>query len=159
MNKETVIFKIFTCANEANEANGANEEPVENREYECNLDDTIISIKNRILSDIFNNEYNSLVMENITERVYKDYGKLFFDKGLILSTVDNYKLSQFTNPGRVFSFIVSGKNISNVSEVSLKKDNTLKTSKTYKNYEDKYKNKSKTNKNEFVFDENDFPSL
>ena len=75
----------------------------------------------------------------------------------------NYKLSQFTNPGRVFSFIVSGKNIIKTSEISLKKDDNIKTSKTsktyktYKNYEDKYK--ANTNKNEFVFDENNFPSL
>ena len=33
---------------------------------------------------------------NITEKIYKDYGLLFFDKGLLPETLDNYTLNKFT---------------------------------------------------------------
>jgi hypothetical protein len=50
-------------------------------------------------------------LENVTERIYKDFGKLFFDKGILPSTIDNYKLEEFTNDNRTFSFIALPKNI------------------------------------------------
>ena len=88
----SVIFKIYKEDNP----------PIFEKEYIFNLDITIIDIKKQILSDIYNNKFNSLDLENITERVYKDFGKLFFDKGLIPAIFDKYKLSAITNEGRVF---------------------------------------------------------
>ena len=57
-----------------------NNEQIEDNEYIFNLNDKIIDIKNRILKDSFNNKFNTLDMENITEKVYKDFGKLFLFK-------------------------------------------------------------------------------
>ena len=47
------------------------------KEYVFNLDITIIEIKKKILNDIYQDKFNYLDLENITERVYKDFGKLF----------------------------------------------------------------------------------
>ena len=47
-----------------------------------------------------------LEIENITDRLYKDFGKLFFDFGLLPKTIDNYPLSKMTSDGKVFQFQV-----------------------------------------------------
>ena len=97
-----------------------NNEQIEDNEYIFNLNDKIIDIKNKILKESFNNKFNSLDMENITEKVYKDFGKLFFDKGLLQITVDKYKLGEFTVGNRFFSFLVIPKNV----EMKPKQHNT-----------------------------------
>ena len=125
-----------------------NNEQVEDKEYIFNLNEIIIDIKNKILKDTFKNKYNNLEITNITEKVYKDYGKLFFDKGLLPSTINNYKLSEFTNEDRVFSFLVKGTNIQ--LEKSTKKDSDF-IKKMIK--EDRRKN------NEFMIYDDDFPPL
>jgi hypothetical protein len=102
MDKNTVIFKIYKC-----DIKGE----LSNEDYIFNLNIKIIDIKKEILKKTFNNEYNYLDLENVTERVYKDFGKLFFDKGILPSTIDNYKLEEFTNDNRTFSFIALPKNI------------------------------------------------
>jgi hypothetical protein len=129
MNKNTVTFDIYLI--------DKNNEKTKDKEYIFNLNDKIIDIKNKILKNTFNDMYNNLEMTNITEKVYKDYGKLFFDKGLLPLTIDNYQLSEFTNEGRVFSFIVKGSNIDK---------------------KEKKKNIDKKEKNILLYD-NDFPPL
>jgi hypothetical protein len=106
MDKNTVLFRIYKEENDS-----------EWKEYIFNINEKIIDIKKRILRESFNNEYNQLEMVNITDRVYKDYGKLFFDIGLLPSSIHNYKLAEFTNEGRVFSFLTKG-----VNEVIKKED-------------------------------------
>ena len=139
MEKETVIFKTYIL--DINEKK-------EDREYIFNLNDKIIDIKNKILNDTFNNKFNNLEMVNITERIYKDFGKLFFDKGLLPQTINNYKLTEFTCGGRVFSFLVSATNVEKI--VNIKKESNF-----IKNIikEDRKKN------NEFVFYNDEFPPL
>lgn len=138
--ENTVIFKTYIL-NENNES-------IEDREYIFKLTDKIIDIKNKILKDSFKNEYNNLEMTNITEKVYKDYGKLFFDKGLLPSTINNYKLLEFTNEGRIFSFIVKGSNIQ-IEKIIKKESDFIK--KIIK--EDRGKN------NDFMIYADDFPPL
>jgi hypothetical protein len=126
-----------------------NNENIEDIEYIFKLTDRIIDIKNKILKDTFKNKYNNLEMTNITEKVYKDYGKLFFDKGLLPSTINNYKLSEFTNEDRVFSFLVIGTNIEKIIDKKNNNDGFIK--KIIK--EDRKKN------NEFMIYDDDFPPL
>jgi len=136
----SVIFKVFKNSEEE-----SNSKIIEDKEYVCNLDENIIDIKNRILKGSFpESKFNYLNIENITERVYKDYGKLFFDLGLVPSTVDNYKLEQFTNENRVFSFLCIPCNI------EIKKKEPLKNNMKQKIFKDE--------KN-FKFNEDDFPAL
>lgn len=134
----SVIFKIYK------EDNLSTFE----KEYNFNLDITIIDIKKQILSDIYNNKFNSLDLENITERVYKDFGKLFFDKGLIPAIFDKYKLSAITNEDRVFLFVAKPKNV----EIIVKK---VEAPGFLKNM---IKKELKKN-NEFSFDSSEFPPL
>ena len=98
MNKNMITIKIFSKEND-NQLRELNE-------YSFNLSNKIIDVKTHILKDLYGNKYNNLDFENITERVYKDFGKLFFEKGLLPNTIDNYKLEQFTSENRTFSFFL-----------------------------------------------------
>jgi hypothetical protein len=149
MDKNNVVFKIYI--------NNGNNEHVFDKDYTFNLNDKIIDIKNKILKDSFKNNYNYLEMDNITDKVYKDYGKLFFDKGLLPITINNYKLCEFTNSNRVFSFLVKASNL-NIKEEEL--DQKIKKIK-YKNDSFIKKMIKENNKNNggYVYDEDDFPPL
>jgi hypothetical protein len=145
----TVNFKIFLKDNDTQDL-------VEKELYTFNLNEKIIDIKNKILINTFKNEFNYIDFENITERVYKDYGKLFFDKGLLPATIDNYKLSEFTNENRIFSFIAIPKNIEVFPKIVKNIQTSLLPKKTIiKNN----KEKGKENKKDFVFNIDDFPPL
>ena len=143
MDKNSVIFKIFVI--------GENNEHIEDKEYIFNLNEKIIDIKNKILKDTFKNKHNNLEMTNITEKVYKDYGKLFFDKGLLPLTINNYKLSEFTNGERTFLFLVNGSNI----EKSIEKKNKIQDGSFIK----KMIKEERKNNNEFKLFDDDFPPL
>ena len=137
----TVTFKIYK-RNDVKEV-------IFDKEYIFNLNEKIIDIKNKILIESFFNSHNYLDLENISERIYKDFGKLFFDYGVIPMINDNYRLIQFTNENRTFSFIGNPKN------VEMKKSK-METSNGFLKkiiIEDKKRN------GEVVFDENDFPPL
>ena len=141
--ENTVTFKIFIYDD--------NNKLIEDREYIFQLNDKIIDIKNKILKDTFNNKYNHIDMENITDRIYKDYGKLFFNKGLLPYTIDNYKLSEFTSFNRTFSFICIGSNINKKTEKNKESSGILK--KLFLNSQKDVK------KNDFVMYQDDFPPL
>ena len=144
MQSDTVLFKIY-------------KEHIFFKEYVLQLDEKIINIKNMILNDLNQNDstnFNKLEMNNITERIYKDFGKLFFDKGLVPDTIDNYKLVQLTNGNRTFLFNVIGKNIIN-NIVEKKKDESTVLKRIIK--EDRER-RQKDNK-EFYYSEDDFPPL
>jgi hypothetical protein len=124
------------------------------KEYVFNLDKKIIDIKNIILEDLKRNksnmnDYNYIDLDNITDRVYKDFGKLFFSIGILPFTCDNYKLSEFTIENRKFHFIAIPK-INNVNQSYDKKSNGF-LKKVIR--EQNYKN------SEFILDNDDFPPL
>lgn len=138
---KTVSFKIFTI----NDLNNPIEQ-IESKTFIFNLNEKIIDIKNKILNDIFENKFNYLDLENITEKVYKDYGKLFFEKGVLPTTIDNYKLAEFTISDRIFSFVVYPKNIE------------IKKPEIKKSFITKYSQEN-IGKGGFIFNEDDFPPL
>jgi hypothetical protein len=70
----------------------------------------MIDFKNDLLKKYFP-ENNYLEIYNNTEKIYKDYGLLFFDKGLIPDINDNYLLSKFTIPIRTNTFVIKGVNV------------------------------------------------
>jgi hypothetical protein len=122
------------------------------KEYIFNIDTKIIDIKNKILNDIYkNSDYNYIDLENITEKVYKDYGKLFFDIGILPRTIDNYTLSQMTIGNRTFSFVIIPTNYNQ----ELKKNDPLFLPKLIK----ESRLKKNSNKNEFVYYDDEFPPL
>jgi hypothetical protein len=149
MQSDTVLFKIYKL--------GTNKEHIFLKEYVIQLDEKIINIKNMILNELNQNDssnFNKLEMNNITERIYKDFGKLFFDKGIVPDTIDNYKLLQLTNGNRTFSFTVNGKNIIN-NIVEKKKDESTVLKRIIKEDRERRQNDNK----DFCYYEDDFPPL
>ncbi len=144
-NQKTVLFKIYKL--------NSNKEQEFFKDYYFELNENIIDIK-RVIAMELSNEKNTYVnLENITERIYKDFGKLFFERGIIPMTVDNYKLEQFTNEGREFSFIAE---ISNIQPKNIIK-NTVQNSTIKKLIEQDRKLKNQDSG--YVFYEDDFPPL
>ena len=147
MNSMQVTFKIYKI-----EVSGDN---IFFKDYVFELNEKMIDIQNVILKDLNENDnstYNSLEMNNITDRIYKDFGKLSIEKGIIPRTIENYKLEQLTNGNRTFSFNVSGKNIKkivqNKNETSILKE-IIKAERLLE----------QKNKKEFCLYEDDFPPL
>ena len=150
----TVEFKLYKKENNTN---------IYLHTYVFDLNTKIIDIKNTIINDFFKDQYNYIELTNITERVYKDYGLMFFDKGLIPSINDNYTLEKFTISNRTFSFIVEASNkelISNTNKRKLSSNN--QSNNNYSNkYSNRFNNSERTNntKTEFFIKDEDFPPL
>ena len=109
----------------------------------------LIDFKNQLLKKYFP-ENNYLEITNINERVYKDYGLLFFELGLLPSTNDNYLLSKFTIPNRTFSFLIQGIN----EEKKVFKQPTRINFNKYSNQKNEVHQQVG-----YVFKEEDFPPL
>jgi len=144
----TVIFEIYIkivdCNKEYNHFL---------KKYEIPLNTKIIDIRNLILLDLNeDNKFNYLDLYNITERVYKDFGKLFFDKGLVPSIIDNYILEQLTDEGRTFLFLAEPI----FKEIEVKSPNNSPTNGILKKI---IKDEQKKISNGFYYDEDDFPPL
>ena len=120
-----------------------------------NLNIKFIDFKKNLLNKYFPDK-NNLIINNITERIYKDYGLLFFNLGLLPTTNDNYYLSKFTIPNRTFSFLIEGNNIE-IKNKEIKKSNLNNEIKKL-NF-NKYKEKISNEKNEFILNNDDFPPL
>jgi hypothetical protein len=135
---DNVAFKIFTI-NDLNEI-------IEQEVFIFNLKDKIIDVKNMILKKIYDSKFNYLDFENITEKIYKDFGRLFFDKGILPNTIDNYKLSEFTISNRIFSFIIHPRNIE------------IKKKEIKKIFITKYATEN-IGKGGFILQDDDFPPL
>ena len=153
----SVEFKIYKKENETN---------TYLKTYVFELNKKIIDIKNTILNDFFKGQYNYIELSNITERVYKDYGLLFFDKGLIPPINDNYTLEKFTIPNRTFSFVAEtmNKELSSNNKRKLTNDtDNYSGNNRSNNYSNKYSNKynsTSVNSNTgFLIKEEDFPPL
>jgi len=151
----SVEFKIYKKENETN---------TYLKTYVYELNKKIIDLKNTILNDFFKGQYNYIELTNITEHVYKDYGLLFFDKGLIPPINDNYTLEKFTIPNRTFSFVVEAMNKELISNTN-KRKLTIDTNNDNNNYSNKYsnryndKNNTTNSNNDFFIKEEDFPPL
>ena len=116
---------------------------------EQDLNVKIIDLKKKLLTKYFP-ENNQLTLTNITDRVYKDYGLLFFNLGTLPITNDNYYLNKFTIPNRTFSFLMEG------TTIEIKENNHLPKILNFNKYKEKDLN---NHKQEFVLDTNDFPPL
>ena len=135
----------------------------------------IIDIKKKILdyyneNNENNEKYNYSELVNITTKIYKVSGKLFFDTGILPSSNDNYKLENFTivDDNRIYTFNAVLKNIEQKNkELEKESENINNSNNKYKKNINKYDNKyNKYNENrntfkkeEFVFREEDFPPL
>jgi len=141
-----VIFKIYKL--------NLQQEQEFFKDYHLTLDLNIGEIKEKIALDLSDGKNNYVNLENITERIYKDFGKFFFERGFIPGTVDNYKLEQFTNEGRTFSFIVE---LSKVQPKPIIKNNHNQNYTIKQLIQEDRKQKDQDSG--FVFYDDDFPPL
>ena len=141
MTENSVLFKIYKLNNK--------KENEFFKDYYFTLDTNIGSIKEKIAIELSNGNNNYVNLENITERIYKDFGKLFFERGIIPTTFDNYELNKFTNSDKEFSFIAELSNI---------KPKTTITNNTIKKLIEEDR-KLKNEESGFVFYEDEFPKL
>lgn len=81
--------------------------------FEFTLETRMIDVRDEIMWKLYDSckereehDMNYLEIENISPKLYKDFGKLFFDLGLLPKTIDNYPLSKFTNEERTYQFRV-----------------------------------------------------
>ena len=82
---------------------------------------------------------------------------LFFDKGQLPDTNDNYFLSKFTIPDRTFSFLINGKTVEKVNKpVNPQRLNNNQYKPLNFN---KYQERDPNEPQPFVFNEEDFPPL
>ncbi len=85
---------------------------IEFETYEFPFDIRIYDLRMEIMWRLFpgdrpyHEEKYYLEMEYIGNKVYKDFGKLFFDKGKIPKTNDSFPLSKFTSEERTYEFVV-----------------------------------------------------
>ncbi len=89
--------------------NEKNEEETFVPTTEISITDQIFELREKLLKEFFPPEYEELdtyylKIKNISPRIYKDFGKQFFDLNYIPFTYDNYPISKFTNGGRIFKF-------------------------------------------------------
>tara|TARA_B110000037_G_C17010878_1_gene461237 strand:- start:110 stop:565 length:456 start_codon:yes stop_codon:yes gene_type:complete len=125
--------------------------------YQFELKQTVLDVKKTILNEFYKDQFNYADLINITEKVYKDYGLLFFDKGIISSINDNYSLDKLTIGNREFTFLIEPSNKELTKRV---RDNNTNTQ--FQNKRTSYENSRfpKNNiSNEYVFSEDDFPPL
>ena len=144
----SIKIKIFKFENNENKFT---------EEIEQDLNIKFIDFKKNLLEKYFP-ENNVLEINNITERVYKDYGLSFFNLGVLPSTNDNYLLSKFTIPERTFSFLIKGSNQEKKKFNYKENKNKLNQLPKIMNF-NKYKDKDPNEKKEFIMDMNDFPPL
>ena len=143
----SVKIKIFKFVNNENKF-------IEEINQDLNI--KFIDFKKKLLEKYFP-ENNFLEINNISERVFKDYGLLFFNLGVLPSTNDNYLLSKFTIPERTFSFLIKGSNQEKKEFNHQDNKNKLNQLPKIMNF-NKYQEKN-TNNKEFVMDLNEFPPL
>jgi hypothetical protein len=135
---------------------------IQQREFVFPLHTTFLEVRRKIAEEMFDIPNGYVELYNNSPRIYKDYGKFFFDYGIIPSTFDYYPLSDITIGGRTFIFHASP----DENRESLKRDiPTSHFTSSTRLYHDRFKQKrqktddSNTHSTEFIFHDEDFPSL
>lgn len=139
-----------------------NDQQVYLKSYTYPLHKTLLELKKEILNDFFQNQFEYIQFINITPKIYKDYGLMFFDKGLIPSINDNYTFDKFTLPNRIFQFLIEPTNANiNVGSRKRQMNNSEIKRGSYKHPRYEIENNQYTSRPSQVyeFNEHDFPPL
>lgn len=99
---------------------GEERDPTTIEKFNFDVNTLIIDIRDEMMWKIYrdekeHNEYY-LEIENITPKIYKDFGKLFFNSGLLPKTIDNFPLSKFVAEERTYEFLVYRKRKSEIQD-------------------------------------------
>lgn len=71
-----------------------------------NLTTKIIDIKKEIFNDFPKTGFNYVDLEYVSERIYKEIGKYSFNYGIFPRTMDNTRLSNYTDGNKTFHFFI-----------------------------------------------------
>lgn len=126
----------------ANTANTANTVGTTTKQYELPLETTLKEIKEIIQKD-FDIQY-TFDMLNVSERIYRNFGKMFLGKGLIQPSYYGRNLTNFFNEGQKLKITIQESKETVVVEENLSKLDKLI---------------GKIDKNEFILNLDDFPPL
>jgi hypothetical protein len=139
-----------------------NDQQVYLKSYNYPLHKTLLELKKEILQDFFNNQYNYIQLMNITPKIYKDYGLMFFDKGLIPTINDNYTFDKFTLPDRTFQFLVEPTDLASHTKIRKREVSNIGMKKgVYKHPRNEMENNQYAPRppQVYEFNEDDFPPL
>jgi hypothetical protein len=67
----------------------------------------IIDIKKQIFNDFPRTDFNYIDLEYVSDRVYKEIGKYSFNYGIFPRTMDNTKLSNYTDGNKTYHFFIN----------------------------------------------------
>jgi hypothetical protein len=76
----------------------------ETKEYTVPFDSKLSDIKELIKKD-FNIEY-PFDLDNISSRIYRNFGKMFLKNGVIQASYDGHILSNFLNEGQIIELTI-----------------------------------------------------
>ena len=66
----------------------------------------IIDIKTEIFNDFPKDGFNYVDLEYVSDRIYKEIGKYSFNYGIFPRTMDNTRLSNYTDGNKTFHFFI-----------------------------------------------------
>ena len=124
--------------------------------YEFNSNVSFLNVKKKIINDLFNG-IGYIDINFLLDKTKRTFGKFNLDPGPLPRIFDNRLLSDFGLDYDVLKIkIESYDNSSNINDFSKKKINNTNNGKYLP---PNLKKKSDSQNKEFIFDENDFPSL
>ncbi len=110
-----VHFETYEKKRDSEEA-----DPTTIEKFHFDVNTLIIDVRDEMMWKIFRDEKEHdqyyLEIENISPKLYKDFGKLFFNSGLLPKTIDNFPLSKFVAEERTYQFLVYRKKKSELND-------------------------------------------
>ena len=113
----------------------------------------IIDIKTEIFNDFPKDGFNYVDLEYVSDRIYKEIGKYSFNYGIFPRTMDNTRLSNYTDGNKTFHFFIHYSN----NEVVVNNENNRRINLSFiKKEEDENDVKQPTQQAINLFDSNNY---
>ena len=126
------------------------------KSYVFDISDKIIDMKNRVLKENPKDGFNYIDLEYVSPNINKNYGKLYFDRGNVLRTMDEYRLASFTDGGNTYHFKV---HYDTISQEEMNTQRPKKLNLGFLNRNDGRQEKRVKKEEGFVFNIDEFPPL
>lgn len=98
----------------------------QSKSYIYDINTKIIDIKKQVFEDFPKDGYNYIDINYVSERIYKEIGKYSFNHGIFPRTMDNTKLSNYTNGNKTYHFFIHYDNYNIMTETNDTNDNKRK---------------------------------
>jgi hypothetical protein len=113
----------------------------------------IIDIKKEIFNDFPKEGFNYVDIDYVSERIYKEIGKYSFNYGIFPRTMDNTRLSNYTDGNKTFHFFIHYSN----NEVIVNNENNRRINLSFiKKEEDENDIKQPIQQETNLFDSNNY---